>query len=138
MSDPVWDEIVRIMAEIKDRPKTDHLVDGFFLVTPTQYDALKKMGDDQAFEDMRRDMAGLPSRNNPLLGGVPVLVIYPDKPHDFPSGKVAIYRPDLIDAIVVFPQLPLSSAYEPPPTPEQARAARHAAFIPDYGSEGEY
>jgi len=136
--DEIWAEINRIMGQIDSAPKTEHLVDGFLLVTPQQYDALKKMGDDQYFEDIRRDMAGLPSRNNPTLGSVPVLVIYPNKPETLPSGRIAIYRPEM-EAIYVMPAPHnlFSSAYKPP-TPEQLKLAKHAHFIPDYDSEGTY
>ena len=89
-----------MMTEINSQPKVDNLVDGFLLVTPEQYDALKEMGDRKYWEEAQYLRPAAP----PPLGSIPVLVCYHDKPVDLPkSNRVAIYRKEL-GAIYVMPK----------------------------------
>jgi hypothetical protein len=91
----MWEEIKRIMAQIKSRPAIDALVDGFLLVTPKQFDALRKLADDKPLGPT------FPPRSP--LGDIPVLVVGSNKPVNLPSGRVAV---NALDTIYILPGEP--------------------------------
>lgn len=95
-ADDVWAEIKRVMAKIKSRPAIDSLVDGFLLVTPKQFAALRGLGGDC-------EVLKLGFRQRSTLGDIPILVVSSNKPVNLPSGRVAV---NALDTIYILPGEP--------------------------------